>query len=242
MENLLANFSGNKVVLRNGSFFALSILTFLAIKFSYKRNKLKLYFILFSVFGYIVIHLFLNANVRAWYFLPAYILFPYIVFQLKQSKLKFAFIIFQTLLIIGYLGLKASTTIKYIGNHTFEDSREFCEKVRNIVPHDEKIYQIMSSGYTGFFTGRHVINGDGLVNTYKYLSLKEENQLGDYLAKNDIKYLITNNGSPPPTISYCGLEIKKGDVTELLRSESTVEEVNFRLFVLKESYFENFKP
>ena len=98
-------------------------------------------------------------------------------------------------------------------------ARAFVDAIPAHVPPEGRIYQIDGSGFTGFFSGRSVVNGDGLVNTYAYARRAREDGLAGYLDERRICYLITNVNMPGELlVDFAGLRVAREDVDELTRT------------------------
>jgi hypothetical protein len=113
-----------------------------------------------------------------------------------------------------------------------DDTWAFVEAIADHVPAGEPIFQIDGSGRTGFYSGRAVINGDGLVNDRQYARRLMAGRLGGYLDEEDVCYLIVNRAEDrDPLIDRAGLLITRGEVVELLRSGAygRTDQVNYTL-------------
>lgn len=107
----------------------------------------------------------------------------------------------------------------------------FFDELRRAVPPEEPIYMIDGSGYPGFFSGRHVINGDGLVNSYAYFDPWKRRDLGSYLQRNEIRYLMTNDPLQGDTlIDYRGLVVRRDDVELVASTELPHRFQSYRLW------------
>ena len=93
----------------------------------------------------------------------------------------------------------------------------FLAEVRSEVPRDEPIFQVDGSGYTGYFSGRRIVNGDGLVNTHAYLRRLRAGALAGYLDEEGISYIIGNRAGDGPVVDVGGLVVERGEVEELAR-------------------------
>ena len=71
-------------------------------------------------------------------------------------------------------------------------ARQFVGEVRRRVPRDEPIFQMDASGWVGWFSERHVVNGDGLVNDHEYARRLSEGKLAGYLHEQGIHYIVQN--------------------------------------------------
>ena len=96
---------------------------------------------------------------------------------------KFIFYIFIIFLLFG----KFYNSFKYYDfrNNYFLEIKQ----ISNYLPENSKIYQYDISGHLGFFSTTKVINGDGLVNSFKYADDLLNKNLSNYLIQNNICYL-----------------------------------------------------
>jgi len=114
----------------------------------------------------------------------------------------------------------------------------FLDDVRRIVPPGEPIFQVDGAGYTGFFAGRPIVNGDGLMNDYDYLERLKADGLADYLRENRIRYVITNSPiQGPEIIRQHGLVLEREDVDNMAESGVCEPYRAFVLWRVRESYF-----
>lgn len=58
------------------------------------------------------------------------------------------------------------------------------------LPRNCRVFQVNGSGFTGYFSQRPVVNGDGLVNSWQYQEYLRSGRLIDYLREHDIQYLL----------------------------------------------------
>jgi hypothetical protein len=84
----------------------------------------------------------------------------------------------------------------YFYNGRIQSSRnlpeyEFAKDIQRYVAPDETVFQVDYSGFTGFFSERTIINGDGLVNSFEFYNYMKRNALPEYLSKYNIDYYIT---------------------------------------------------
>ena len=62
--------------------------------------------------------------------------------------------------------------------------------MREHLPADARVYQVDSSGITGYFSRRAVINGDGLVNNFAYQGYLRSGRLKAYLRQQAVTYIL----------------------------------------------------
>ncbi len=98
-------------------------------------------------------------------------------------------------------------------------ARGFVAGIQRHVPPQGRIYQIDGSGFTGFFSERSVVDGDGLVNSYEYFRRMREGRLDGFLDEAQVCYLILNRRADTDTlVDFGGLRVAATDVELLLRS------------------------
>ena len=61
--------------------------------------------------------------------------------------------------------------------------------VRQQLPKDEILLQVDGAGTIAYFSGRNVVNADGLVGSFDYTEKLFSNRLCQFLQENKIKYL-----------------------------------------------------
>ena len=105
----------------------------------------------------------------------------------------------------------------------------------SIHPKNEPVFQLDATGYVGVFSGRTIINGDGLVNTHAYARRLVKNQLDGYLKENNIRYIIHNEYPKDGfVLDYRGLRIREEEVVTLIKPPTgLVHTTAFGLYRLK---------
>jgi hypothetical protein len=93
----------------------------------------------------------------------------------------------------------------------------FVREIEARVPASEPIFQTDGAGYVGFFSGREVIDGDGLVGDLDYATRLRRGRLATYLDDEKVCYLVTHSASSDPIIDQGGLVVRRPEV-ELLTS------------------------
>jgi hypothetical protein len=53
----------------------------------------------------------------------------------------------------------------------------------------ETVFAMKDAGHFAFFSGRDVINLDGLVNSFSYQDVLKEKRLNEYLLRNNVQYI-----------------------------------------------------
>jgi hypothetical protein len=170
-------------------------------------------------------HLLLS-DMRSWYFLPgisfafwAAATDPTVVAGWKgQGSRYLARVVYGASLVLTlYKGYRFVPLA-----HVRAESWKFVRTAREILPLEARIYQIDGSGFTGYWIARHLVNGDGLVNTYRYARQMKARRLRNYLVENSICYVITDapvsNAPNALLVSKGGLNVPRSSAQELLRS------------------------
>lgn len=216
--------------LRDGAFRPLSFLLlvlplFVAILKSHPEKKGPRLFIFASVVFFICFHAVFNANVKPWYFLPLYLGFAYLAFSLENAFWRRTYLVAHSVLLLFYFSYKATTVVQYQVDGTFSKMRAFAADVGRQVGPNGRVYMIDSSGFMGYFSQSHIINGDGLVNDYQYAARLKNSDLKNYLVENKIDYVITNEAPPSPDylIDFRGLRVPTSSVQEVLSSRVTCD-------------------
>lgn len=188
---------------------------------------------------FVLVHLAANPIMRTWYFSPALFVFALVLIRSPERMVRVAFLVLVCALAVRetrhacYFVRDDAATLRA------EKTALFLADVRRIVPQQEPIYQIDGCGYTGFFSGRSVVNGDGLMNTYEYLEKLKAGRLGDYLKENGIRYVITNSPlSGPDVVNYHGLVLTRDDVENVAEAGNREEFQAFVLWRVRDSYFD----
>ncbi len=73
------------------------------------------------------------------------------------------------------------------------DRAELCGWLKANLPEDARCYMKDASGYTGYFSDRAVINGDGLINSWEYYDAMVTGDLTDYLSRKEVSCYISDN-------------------------------------------------
>jgi len=183
-------------------------------------------------------HLLLS-HMRYWYFVPGLVGFGYVLARLDlpvgtSRGIRALVLVGLALLSVLYLGNKARRMVALADAQ--DATWSFLEEIGEHVPAGEAIYQEDGSGRTGVYSGRAVVNGDGLVNDYRYARRLMGGDLAGYLDEEGICYLIVNRASHPapgePLVDQGGLVVLPDQVVELTRSgaHGRTGQVNYTLY------------
>ncbi|HEY5534229.1 MAG TPA: hypothetical protein VIL99_04715 [Ignavibacteria bacterium] len=139
-------------------------------------------------FIFLLLHLMYNANsIREWYLtLPTLLTALQLAFLLNLKSKYYAslLIIFSlSFIVILYFTRIQTNKHKFIYN--------YAKNLNNYVGEYDNIFQIDFTGIVGFFSERRVVNGDGLINSFEYLSYFKSGEINKYLQKYNIKFYST---------------------------------------------------
>lgn len=172
---------------------------------------------------------------RPWYYVPAFLVMTVALVWARDADRSRKVISPRVGLgvagfaVLAFAALEVANSVRY--REETGRVRAFIDEVRALVPPDEPIFQVDGTGYTGYFSQRRIINGDGLVNTHEYARRLRANELTSYLDEEEISYIITNRRRRDPVVDVGGLVVEPSEVEELARK--TGESVNrFTNFVL----------
>lgn len=150
---------------------------------------------------YILSMMFLNANLRDWYFIWPVFLIGISLFAgielFKQSETKINLHLFNISskkiinIFITFMLLSAIACISYIisGRSWNQACYYNAIWVKDQLPENEYLFQVDGAGAIAFFSGRNVVNADGLVGSFEYTEKLFSNRLSQFLKDNKIKYL-----------------------------------------------------
>lgn len=159
--------------------------------FSYgKLSDIKIlfdYLIIFTFF-YMIVHFSFNKNgMREWYYLvPLYIsillFLPAVKIFFETAKLRIGLAVFILLFFFGFFRLYY---------YDASDAYNYAKMVNRKTNSGDVIYMYDYSGLFSFFSGRKVINGDGLINSFYYLDVINSGRLRFYLDSVGVDYFST---------------------------------------------------
>jgi hypothetical protein len=185
--------------------------------------------------AFIAAHFAANSDMKSWYGTPILACFIFVAAGSESRRLK------QVLagLAILIAPFVAATRVSH-ARHTWPTavaSREFVAALQDVVPADAIVFHTDGGGYVGYHSGRHVINGDGLVNSHEYAARLVRKELGDYLYANDVGFIVANFPRQPlaPLLaSYGGMTLRGGEPQPLVESRASGQPDNafwnFRLY------------
>jgi len=170
------------------------------------------------------------AEVRDWYFLPTLLLLLWLATRTCGWKPLCRMAACGCLIYALAMG---AYTFRYRTDAS--RSEAFIERAGKCLHSQDVIFQVDGSGYTGYWLSAHVIDGDGLVNSWDYRRKLLAENLDGYLREVGATYLLTNSAQVgDPLLSWHGISIKTKDAD--LRVDTGVSRhlfAHFRLFALK---------
>lgn len=86
-------------------------------------------------------------------------------------------------------------TIFRINYYRWDEIYDYAKSLKNIILQNEIVYQFNICGIIGFFSERKVINGDGLINSFKYFEFVKSGKLNEYLKSVGADYYGTDSFS-----------------------------------------------
>ena len=182
-------YRGPDYTLRNLIAVGLLVLAFgLAVS---RRNWLGVAMVI-SIAGFYAAHLIFNSQ-RHWYFLPVYLPSFYLVASFWPDTGWFQRIyrpgsaVTALILAIGFGLLYQLTHIPARIN-----SLAFIKQANAVLDESDVVFQVDGSGWTGFFLDAHLVNGDGLVNSYDYANRLVKGKLDGYLSEIGADYVLVN--------------------------------------------------
>jgi len=151
------------------------------------------------IFLYLFLLFFVDWVIFYWYFVPFAVFFAFfsaVMFRyiVNLKIFKSGLIIYFSLLIfiLFYWGNKQivnfSSESDTLSSNWNLESFKASQWARENSNTDE-VFAMKDAGHFGFFSGRKVINLDGLVNNFEFQDILRDKRLGDYLKRNNVKYL-----------------------------------------------------
>lgn len=151
--------------------------------------------------------------IRDWYFLAPLVLMLGAASHVRHTRSVHwpRLVVAQTVLVvaasIGYLAVNAGD---------WQRARAFVRAANRVLPADARVYQIDGAGFSGWWLSAPVVNGDGLVNSWRYRERWLRNDLGTYLQDTGATHVVINDEDPP--IEYHGLRLTPDMVTTVADS------------------------
>lgn len=175
-------------------------------KINQKTSDKKLYkfcmaiFALFVMMYFLYTVLFLNWVIFSWYFI-SYSIFASLVvslpvnylLNLQNQTLKNLSIFFISLVLTIYGVYKIYNLYEnrflQAGDNWNIESYKAAQWTKDNT-NESDIFAMKDAGHFSFFSGRSVINLDGLVNNFEYQEVLKSKNLNEYLKSNNVRYLV----------------------------------------------------
>jgi hypothetical protein len=212
--HLYQNLFGSEIgyVVRSGLVFAMAGA---AAWICWRRRSLPIGIVLLSALAFYGPHL-LVSTLRHWYFLPAFMPLAYLVFRYRHDLPCPRFFTPTVYAVGAVLLLGFGLHYQVVNESDRINSHLFVAEVNRITSKDDVIFQIDGSGYMGYFLNAHVVNGDGLVNSYEYADRCRRNELAGYLDEIGATYIIHNRAAQGDLlIDRHGLKVSWNEVEKV---------------------------
>jgi hypothetical protein len=188
--------------------------------------------------------LLVTLDVRGWYFVPPFLGLFMVADAATRDEgapclVRRALSAFCALVLLMQIAGRISYALNYKNDQA--NSADLIAHAQALVPPSGRIYQTDGSGFFGFFLGRTVINGDGLVNSYDYATRLINGALSSYLEEMNICFILTNwadgGDGDYPIIDIAGLRVERNEAVLLYKAKLPVKYqfAHFKLYALKRS-------
>jgi hypothetical protein len=199
----------------------LAAVTFLCIcERSFASNRHLLYLGL-GASAFSAVH-FVSQLMPFWCYLPAYLVLFFALTRCRLERPALGRLRGLAVAVTAVLGLALALHKLHIYRGHLDivrGARDFVVGIRRHVPPEGRIYQVDGSGFTGFFSERSVVDGDGLVNSYAYAQRMREGRLGGYLDEAQVCYVILNRRPDSDAlVDFGGMRLDSTDLELLSRS------------------------
>lgn len=173
--------------------------------------------IVISVAGFYAAHLLFNHQ-RHWYFLPVYLPAFYLIYRFWPQGGWWS-AVFRPGALIAALVLALGFGLGYQLTHISArvNSLAFVKQANTLLEDTDIVFQVDGSGWTGFFMNAHLVNGDGLVNSYEYANRLVTGRLGGYLDDIGAGYVLINKPyAGNYVVNIGGLKVAEADLEPVL--------------------------
>lgn len=189
------------------NFSILTMIFFFTVFYYFNRANLKLKnvevvklieWLNIAFINFLIMNFLINSNgAREWYYsFPMFTSIILFALSLKSKKYVAILLLLSTIFNLFYFFLFRANY--YNHNSAFE----FAKKIKNIIPKKAKIYQVDYSGLISFFSGKQIINGDGLVNSFNYYKSIKAGDLEGYLKSTKPDYFVFYSFTNPKVKDY----------------------------------------
>ena len=204
-------------------FFAVVVLVFLSawnIRSTVDRESMiRKTVVLCAMLAYFMPFFFLT-TMRSWYFLPFHLVLLYLATRRdivggRVATRQAATALFSIALSLAYIAGAFLYHHKYRNDQI--NSASFVKDLRAFTGPDDRIFQIDGTGYVGYFSRRHLINGDGLMNSYDFARRLGSRALATYLSDMQVCYIITTRRAQTGEflVDHFGLRVRQNEVERL---------------------------
>ena len=174
----------------------------------------------------------LFAEMRDWYFLPTLLMLFWLAVRTVRLQPMGRIAALGSLMYVLAMG---AYSVQY--RTDMSRSMAFIEEADKCLRSDDVVFQVDGSGFTGYWLAAHVVDGDGLVNSWDYRRKLLSENLGGYLRDVGATYVLTNTAQVgEPLLSWHGISIKTHDAD--LRVDTGASHhsfAHFRLFALRDA-------
>jgi len=166
---------------------------FIFVIFITRKNKSQLEILLIFISSGLlfncIMHLMFNVyGLREWYMTHPLFVISFMLILLLE---KYNSIIRNLALYIFILLFLLVFYFSRISALKWEYALDYAEYLKNNTPKEDIIYQFDMSGIISFFSDRYIIDGDGLVSDFNYISFLKNRKINLYLKEHKVKYLST---------------------------------------------------
>lgn len=194
-QNIINILSTRSMLFNQG--LKLLLFTFISFLFYFKKNKNSfertIMVVSFGLLLNCLLHLaYNNHGIREWYMtLPSFMMGFMLILWVRKSANFFrqTALVFFVILFIGVIYISRIKSAKW------DYAIEYARELETITQKQDLIYQYDMSGILSYFSNRNLIDGDGLVNDFNYLTYLNQKNVSPYLKNKGVKYLSVINFS-----------------------------------------------
>ncbi|TVP59988.1 MAG: hypothetical protein EA349_02060, partial [Halomonadaceae bacterium] len=222
-------YRGDDYLLRNLVAIGLIVM---ALGLSVAKRHWMMAAIVVSVAGFYTAHL-VFIDQRHWYFLPVYIPTLYVIVRLWPQQRPWSLLLRPGATVSAFIiafGFGLLYQLTHIPARI--NSLVFIKQVEAMLDENEVVFQDDGSGWSGFFLSAHLVNGDGLVNSYEYARRIRAGELSGYLDEIGAGYIIVNKPSGTNRLVDRGGLVVTEDEVELILQTPLDSDYRFTQFEL----------
>jgi hypothetical protein len=155
-----------------------------------RTEKVKFILVVYGIsFGSAVFalsHIFFNyTGVREWYLTMPLLACSILATDILKKKY------YNIAIALLFAALVFVTYKTRFESDKFTSPYNYAKLLNEKTTKEDRIFQIDFSGIVGFISERHIINGDGLANSFEYLNYKREGRLKEYFINYRVNYYST---------------------------------------------------